>query len=91
MMKTAGKIFMTLIIIEAIISIISFNIKFSYPTPCNIPDFLHPFGREIGEGMVCIQVLAKAPSPLFYLSADLLIFTITSYAIYLTINKSKKK
>ena len=82
---------MTLIIIEAIISIISFNIKFSYPTPCNIPNFLHPFGKEIGGGMVCFQVLAQAPSPLFYLSTDLLIFTVTSYAIYLTINKSKKK
>ncbi|MBI2043044.1 hypothetical protein HYT25_01510 [Candidatus Pacearchaeota archaeon] len=87
-MNKTNKIFIALIVIEAIISIVSFQFEVNYSTPCNAPSYIKPF---ISNGGLCIQVIDSGKPVLHYLSTDLLILTIISYIIYLIVNKSKRK
>lgn len=85
------RIFIYAILIEIIITTILFYFpKAYYPTPCNLPNFFHPFGTEVLPGTLCIQVLAPGPSPLFFFSEYILCLTIISYFIYLIYTGLKK-
>ena len=90
-MNKANKIFIALIIIEAIISIISFQFEVNYSTPCEAPSYLKPFIRNINPDGLCIQVFVSGKPALYYLSTDLLVLTIISYTVFLIDKILKRK
>ncbi len=88
--KSVNKKFVYLIIIELVFIAIFYVLQMAWSTPCDTPDFFHPFGKMLESGHLCIQVIARAPSPFFYLGLYSLILTIVIYACFLLHNKSKK-
>ncbi len=62
----------------------------SYSTPCDVPDFFHPFGRYYDA---CIQMLTppmQCNLGLIYLLEWLIILTILTFFYYLFKNRKKK-
>lgn len=88
--KSVNKKFVYLIISELVFIAIFYVLQMAWSTPCDTPDFFHPFGKILESGHLCIQVIARAPSPFFYFGLYALTFTIILYIGLLLRNKSRK-
>ena len=88
-MKKINLIFLIIIIIEIVAAAITYYIPGEL-SPGLAPSFLNPFGIP-GNGTYLDIYKHGAPASPFYISADLLILTVTAYLIYLLIKKFSKK
>lgn len=81
-MKKIDKIFITLIIIESIIILITSLISIDYSTPCDVPNISNLISKLTNKNSLCAQVITAAKPVLFYTTIDILILTAISYLIF---------
>jgi len=89
-MKKTTKIFVVILVIEAILTGIFYFIPNQCGSACAPPSIINPLGIQ-PPGTICtLQCVQYQPGTWFFTSLDILLLTAIIFVIYLIIIKSKK-